>query len=274
MFVGEPGFGKTTFARIIAKELGCDYCNITEYDAGMLSGVDAMKDLLSCLKYSGFGSNPIKFIIIDEAHRLSSAAWDSILKTLEEPPTHVYFVFCTTDGAKVPKAVTNQRCHKYNLKPVDSKEVYNLLKLVKENENLELGDDCLKLISEESTGSPRQALSYLSQCRACKTKEEVAELIESTEENNEVIELCKAVMNKSQWSNIAGILKNLKEQKLQPEFIRINMANYFSACALNSGDNKNAIKFLTILNNFTKPIYENTGWATLTVACGGAIFHE
>lgn len=273
IFSGNSGTGKSTFSRIIAREIGCNDYNITEVDAGVYSGVDSIRELLNSLQYSGLGSNPIKFIIIDECQKLSSSSFDALLKTLEEPPPHVYFCFCTTDDNKIPKTIKN-RCHIYNLKPIDTKEIYTLLILVKDNENLKLPYDCLELIAEKCEGVPRQALSYLSQCRGCTNKKEVAELIESVVENNEVVELCRAIMNKSHWSSIALIIKNLKEQKLQPESVRINIVNWFNACALNSNDAKNAVKFLTILNNFIKPIYENTGWATLTVACGGAIFHE
>lgn len=275
VFISSPGLGKTSFSRIIAKHLKCDDHNILEIDAGIVTGVEAMRELLEGLKYTGFGNSPTKVIIMDEVQRLSNSAWDAILKTLEEPPAHVYFCFCTTEGNKVPDAIKNQRCHVYNLKPVDSKEIFNLLKLVKENEILEIPDDCLELISNECNGSPRQALSYLSQCRSCKDKKEVLDLIESVEENNEVIELIKALINKASWEKIGSILKSLKEQKLQPESIRIQIAHYITGCVLKS-DNKstNAIKFLKLLSNFSKPIYETTGWATLTLACGGVLFDE
>ena len=273
IFVSDPGCGKTSFSRIIGNKLDCIDTNIIEVDAGIVTGVDAMRELISNLRYGGLGLNSNKLVILDEVHKLSSSAWDALLKTLEEPPPHVYFCLCTTDGKKVPETIKT-RCHVYNLKPVDSNEIYNLLKLVKENENLEIPNDCLELISNECNGSPRQALSYLSQCRACKTKKEVADLIESAVENNEVIELCKALTKKTEWHIISNILKNLKKQQLQPESIRINIANWFNACTLNSSTATDAAKFLTILNNFSKPIYENTGWATLTLSCGGSVFNE
>ena len=275
IFISDPGLGKTTFSRIIGNILGCIDANIIEVDAGVVTGVDAMRDLISTLRYGGLGLNSNKLVILDEAHKLSSSACDALLKTLEEPPSHVYFCLCTTDGSKISNAIKT-RCHVYNLNPINSRDIYNLLKLAKENENLGLSDDCLELISSECNGSPRQALSYLSQCRACKDKKEVAELIETANENSEVIELCKMLMNSSNvnWSNIASTLKNLKKQQLQPESIRINIANWFNACALNSSNAKDTIKFLTILSNFSKPIYETTGWVTLTLACGGVVFNE
>lgn len=274
VFVSPPGLGKTSFSRIIAKHLNCDNHNILEVDAGIVTGVEAMRELLDGLKYTGFGNSPTRFIIMDEVQRLSNSAWDAILKTLEEPPPHVYFCFCTTEGNKLPDAIKNQRCHVYNLKPVEAKEIFNLLKLVKENEDLKLTDDCLEIISNECNGSPRQALSYLSQCRSCKDKKEVLELIESATENNEVVELIKALINKSHSSKIFLLLKNLKDQKLQPESVRIQIANYFTGCVLKSNEAKESIKFLKLLNNFYKPIYETTGWATLTLACGGVLFNE
>lgn len=271
IFEGNSGCGKTSISRIIARELKCLDHNIIEVDAGKYTGVDTTRELINNLNYTNFGNNPLKFVIMDEAHKLSSSSFDALLKILEEPPPHVYFCFCTTEGSKIPPAIKT-RCHLYNLKPVLSDEIFNLLKFVRDKENLELDDGCLSLIADESEGSPRQALSYLSQCRGCKTKEEIAELIESAIDNKEIIDLCKMLMNGSNWGDISICLKDLRKQNLQPESIRINIANWFNACALNAKNDKEVVKFLTMLSNFSKPIYDNTGWATLTLSCGGVIY--
>ena len=140
IFVSDPGCGKTSFSRIIGNKLDCIDTNIIEVDAGIVTGVDAMRELISNLRYGGLGLNSNKLVILDEVHKLSSSAWDALLKTLEEPPPHVYFCLCTTDGKKVPETIKT-RCHVYNLKPVDSNEIYNLLKLVKEIQNLVIPND-------------------------------------------------------------------------------------------------------------------------------------
>lgn len=265
-----PGLGKTSLARILAKIVHCDDNNIIEVDAGVYTGIDAMRNLQDSLNYAGFGDNANKFIIIDEAHALSAASWKSLLKIVEEPPRHVYFVFCTTDIAKIPEAIKT-RCHCYKLLPVLSDKLLDLLEFVCNNEQLLLSKEQLKFIADNSKGSPRQALCYLSQCRACKTIDEIIVLIETSDDNKEVIDLFQSLLKKD-WSSISKILKSLKTQNLQPETIRIQLANLLTAYILNARNPNDAVKYLTILDHFSKPIYENTGWAVLTLACGGANF--
>lgn len=262
-----PGIAKTSLSRIIGLELGSVLDDIIEIDGGMYSKVENARDLLSSLCYVGFTKIPVKFIIIDEAHSVSSAFWNAMLKTLEEPPSHVYFSFCTTNISKIPESIKT-RCHCYNLKPINAKDIFDLLCLVVENEQLPLTNEQLFYIAQNSDGSPRKALSYLSQCRACKTIEEIANLIESPIENATVKDLCYNLV-KGNWIKIQEILKNLKEQEILPETIRIQVCGYLNSCILNSKDKIESVRFLKLLNGFSKPFFDNTAWANLILACGG-----
>src|SRR5678815_3051590 len=106
IFSGPSGVGKTTLARIVANAFAgymATVANIEEVPAADHTGVDAMRAVANRALYRALGDSPVKAIIVDEAHRLSGAAWDVLLKPIEEPPEHVYWMFCTTHPAKIPR---------------------------------------------------------------------------------------------------------------------------------------------------------------------------
>ena len=116
LFTGPSGCGKTTLARIIARKVGCQRQNLLEVDAATHTGIDAMRELADQLQYRGIGGD-VKVAIIDECHALSKQSWQSLLKIVEEPPNHVYFVFCTTETGKVPNTIST-RAASYTLGPL------------------------------------------------------------------------------------------------------------------------------------------------------------
>lgn len=272
LLTGGSGMGKSTLGRILANQTNCSEHNLMEVDAGIYTGVDAMRTLIEGLCYAGFGESATKFIIIDECQKLSSASWDCLLKTIEEPPPHVYFCFCTTNPEKVPNTIKT-RCHSYTLKPVDKNVIFEYLMVIAEVEDIKLTKECLEIIAEGCEGSPRKALVYLSQCRECKTPEEVSEFVEYGVENKEAYDLCVKFSRKASWKDVSTILVSLKSQSIAPETIRILLANYFTACVLKAKNDEEAVKFLTIVDKFSKPIFEYTGWTNLTLACGEVVFN-
>jgi len=272
IFTGSSGTGKTTLARIIAGHLKCEGNAIIEVDAATHTGIDAWREISSQLQYSSFGKNSNKFVIIDEAHMLSKASWNSLLKIIEEPPSHVYFSFCTTEFNKVPKTIKT-RCHSYTLKDVRSDDLIDLMEYVCEEEGIKLPKNSLPLIARESIGSPRQALVYLSQARGCTSKEEVAEILRTPLDSSEVIEFCRfLISNKRSWKEAQRFLKEFKE--LNPESVRIQVVNYISACLLNSKSEKEALRFLEVLEEFSDSFYQATGMSDLILATSGVIFND
>ena len=181
LFTGIRGIGKTTTARIVAKSLNClkgienlcqkDLCenceaitnsnhiDVLEMDAASKTGVDDVRDLIEFSRY-GPTSSKYKIFIIDEVHMLSKQAFNALLKTLEEPPEYLKFIFATTEIKKIPITVVS-RCQRFDLSRIRSNELFKFIKKIKEKENGKATDEALKLIVKISEGSVRDALSLL-----------------------------------------------------------------------------------------------------------------
>ena len=181
LFTGIRGVGKTTIARIIAKALNCqngidnlcennfcENCNsiinsnhidVLEMDAASKTGVDDVRDLIDFSRY-GPTSAKYKIFIIDEVHMLSKQAFNALLKTLEEPPSYLKFIFATTEIKKIPVTVVS-RCQRYDLSRIKSDNLFQYLKKISSKENGNITDEALKLIVKISEGSVRDSLSLL-----------------------------------------------------------------------------------------------------------------
>ena len=181
LFTGIRGVGKTTIARIIAKSLNCingverlcknklsencetitnsNHIDVLEIDAASKTGVDDVRDLI---EFSRYGPTTAKFkiFIIDEVHMLSKQAFNALLKTLEEPPEYLKFIFATTEIKKIPTTIIS-RCQRFDLQRVKADELLNFLKHIIELEEGKVSEDALKLIVKISEGSVRDALSLL-----------------------------------------------------------------------------------------------------------------
>ncbi len=181
LFTGIRGVGKTTIARIIAKSLNCingverlcknklcencesitnsNHIDVLEMDAASKTGVDDVRDLI---EFSRYGPTTAKFkiFIIDEVHMLSKQAFNALLKTLEEPPEYLKFIFATTEIKKIPTTIIS-RCQRFDLQRVKAEELLNFLKHIIELEEGKVSEDALKLIVKISEGSVRDALSLL-----------------------------------------------------------------------------------------------------------------
>ena len=195
LFTGIRGIGKTTIARVLAKSLNCnkgemscniDCCNngteisesrhidVLEMDAASKTGVDDVRDLIEFSRY-GPTSSKYKIFIIDEVHMLSKQAFNALLKTLEEPPEYLKFIFATTEIKKIPITVVS-RCQRFDLSRIRSSELFDYLKKIKDKEKGKVTDDALKLIVKISEGSVRDALSLLDRGLLSLNKEEELDL--------------------------------------------------------------------------------------------------
>ena len=181
MFLGIRGSGKTSTARIVAKALNCengvqnlctkDFCescksiiegnniDILEIDAASKTSVDDVRELIEFSRYKPTSAK-YKIFICDEVHMFSKSAFAALLKTLEEPPPYLKFIFASTDVKKIPVTIIS-RCQRYDLSRVNSEELFNYLKKIKNLENRQISDDAIKLIVKLSEGSVRDSLSLL-----------------------------------------------------------------------------------------------------------------
>ncbi len=241
LFTGIRGIGKTTTARIVAKALNCsngidnlckeNFCescksisesshiDVLEMDAASKTGVDDVRDLIEFSRY-GPTSAKYKIFIIDEVHMLSKQAFNALLKTLEEPPEYLKFIFATTEIKKIPITVVS-RCQRFDLSRIKSSELLEFIKKIKDKENGKISDDALKLIVKISEGSVRDSLSLLD--RALLSLDEGKELdLNSAQkifgyfDKSQLIDLLELIL-KGEETKVISIYRKIYDQGVEPK---------------------------------------------------------
>lgn len=228
LFTGTRGIGKTTVARILAKSLNCEtgvsaspcghcsacveidsgrFIDLLEVDAATNTRVDEMRQLLENAVYAPTRGR-YKVYVIDEVHMLSNAAFNAMLKTLEEPPEHVKFILATTDPQKIPVTVLS-RCLQFNLKLMTQQAISKHLAMVLESEQVSAESPALHLIAKAAGGSMRDALSLLDQAiahGAGQVRESEVRLMLGTVGDDFVFEIVDALLDKdaARLIDIAG----------------------------------------------------------------------
>jgi len=185
LFTGTRGTGKTTIAKIMAKAVNCEnptengpcnecpMCkeiqaqsslNVMEIDAASNNGVDNVREIIDAVQYSP-ANGKYKVFIIDEVHMLSTAAFNALLKTLEEPPSYVIFIFATTEVHKIPITILS-RCQRYDFQRITIDTIASQLRYLVDEENIEADDKALRYIAKAADGSMRDGVSLLDRCIA------------------------------------------------------------------------------------------------------------
>ena len=283
LFTGLPGTGKTTAARILALGLNCDKgvsstpclecpscksilnensIDVKEINVGQSGGKDCVDTIVRDLPSAPFNSN-VKVLIFDEAHELTTAAKDLLLKPMEHGYDHVYFIFCTNQPEKLRSRKKDvgeaflDRCHILNFGRVDEKLINGLLTNICEFEGYEYNPEVLNFVAKESGGISRNAIVWLSQIitEDSWTIDVAKEVCGGITEKNDqqVFELCK-VLNKGSFKEAVSFFGNLDGANI--ESIRIMVTGYFVSCLKRSRKISEAKRYSAILDILMFPIYE------------------
>ena len=233
LLTGVRGVGKTTSARIIAMSLNCqaidvdkgsfqepcgecENCisisesrsvDVLEMDAASRTGISDIRELIEGVQYAPISSK-YKIYIIDEVHMLSTAAFNGLLKTLEEPPPHVKFIFATTEVRKIPTTILS-RCQRYDLKRVEPGSLSKYLNEICSQENISIDEGALKILSRAADGSVRDALSLLDQSIAYS-------------EGNVSEDLVKEMIGLNDPTQILDLLKLIIEGRTEDSLKKLN----------------------------------------------------
>tara|TARA_Y100000590_G_scaffold454689_1_gene601921 strand:+ start:59 stop:1717 length:1659 start_codon:yes stop_codon:yes gene_type:complete len=241
LFTGIRGVGKTTTARIVAKSLNClngienlcrdtlcenceaisnsSHIDVLEMDAASKTGVDDVRDLIEFSRY-GPTSSKFKIFIIDEVHMLSKQAFNALLKTLEEPPEYLKFIFATTEIKKIPITVVS-RCQRFDLSRIKSAQLFDYIKEIKDKENGKASDDALKLIVKISEGSVRDALSLLDRGLLNLDGKKELDLITAQKifgyfNKSQLIDLLMLIL-KGEENKVIDTYRNIYDQGVEPK---------------------------------------------------------
>jgi len=262
LFSGPRGIGKTTVARLLAKAINCTnedpaqrpdntcafctmvnegkFLDLIEIDAASNTSVEDIRELREKINYKP-STGQYKVYIIDEVHMLSTAAFNALLKTLEEPPPHAIFILATTEAHKIPATVVS-RCQRYEFRRIPVAQIVKYLKEKTDSEKIKISDEALTLIARQATGSMRDAVSLLDQLSS--TGEEITlgmtENVLGTATNQKVIDLFDAMINHQAASGLQVIQQALDAGSDPRQFAR-QIVDYLRNLLLIKSGNGNQV---------------------------------
>ncbi len=242
LFSGPRGTGKTSMARILAKAVNCldkdlarrpcnkcahckavnegRFLDLIEIDAASNTSVDDVRDLRERINFSP-NQGRYKVYIIDEVHMLSTAAFNALLKTLEEPPQHAIFILATTEVHKIPATVLS-RCQRHEFRRIPVKEIVENLKVLATEEKIDVDADALSLVARQATGSMRDAISLLDQLSSAANKITLplAQDVLGTATSQAVLEVIEAILQRDSSRGLEAIHRSLDAGSDPRQFAR------------------------------------------------------
>ena len=256
---GPTGCGKTTLGRIIGSTLGCIGNDFREVDSADFRGIDTIREIR---KNSAFMplEGACRVWLIDECHKMTNDAQNALLKILEDTPKHVFFILCTTEPQKLIATIKG-RCQQFQVKTLNEIQLTTLIKRIARSEGESLNPEIIEYIVQNSLGHPRNAIQALEQILTAPTEDRLKIAKQSTQEQAQTIELCRALFKPAvKWKEVNTILNGLKD--IEPEEIRRQILGYFSAVLLKEDNQRAGL----ILEQFWEPLY-NTGFPGLVYCC-------
>ena len=261
LFSGPSGCGKTTFARILRRKLKCGRHDFTEVNCADFRGIDMVRDIRSHLQQVAI-SGDCRIWLIDEAHKLSNDAQNAFLKMLEDTPNHIYFILATTNSQKLLKTIRT-RCTEIVVKSLNSRSLSNLIKVVLDGEKMEISDEIVEKIIDNSDGSGRKALVLLDQIINLEDEEDMLEAIKGTVAEIQGIAVARALHNpRTKWKEMSRVLKETADE--DPEQIRWIVMGYAKTILL-SGSKLSDRAYL-VLDAFRDNFYDSKQ-SGLVAAC-------
>lgn len=248
LFTGKSGVGKTSLARIIANEINAD---VLEVDAASNNGIDAIRYLEELGQYQSLSGAETKMFIVDECHSLSRQAWQALLKTLEEPPSHLYIALCTTELSKIPETILT-RCYQVKLNPIKDNDIDDLLTVVCELEGWQVNSDVLDVVVASATGQPRKALSALQACYDAPSREEAQRIVALLSTSEPLTEMLRLLISGNKvWTKIRKYLADIEDDQF--EGIIEHVGRYIIAILLKEEDEVKAQKLWQMLEALVFP---------------------